>query len=814
MPKAPPPVSFEFPILGLDLSKPLSQQAAGTTPDCLNVVPFEPATGRGRGGQRPGLSLLAPFPAGPITLMMECDSIETTTDFVSGFTVTGSTIENTLTYPAVGTLTAFNSQEAGTPWLATGDTSNLGNAVYREGTSASDSSTFASAACIVENQNTGSPQGLFLGFSGYSGTINAKYVSMKRQGLTAPHFSPTYPGGYAVSATFNLNDAFNVPSVYLLAVAEGTGGVATGGLAAGVCIRNDQQHLDFVTLTGQANPVVVQSSDLVAQFNTLFPTAAGGPISAPITGNIGLVLYKQSAIAGSDYYIARVTLTVSGTPYTWYVGPGSDPSQTYAMVGAAWGGNNDSFSIAGDWNVAGGIGTVWVFFNGAFNATPTWGVGPGYARLVRQLTVAGGSVYFGSAAFQSPVNSGGGIFTSGQLITGCWGQGNGYLVDGTNTWKYTTSTNTIAAFAAAAGKGTLPAGCKIAVIWRDRLILANQAGGNEQNVFASRQGDYTDWLVAQPDAQSAWALNATGTAGHVGQPIMCFAPVNDDVALVGTTGEVYIMDGDPGAGGVLTLLSNEIGVLGQEAWDVDPKGILYFVGTGGFYRWHPAMRGYFGEKALDNLSQARVAPVFQSIDRTKVNAFVRWDRDRHGCWIFLLPRDGSQGTHYWWDERTEGFFKVQFPASMSPTFVQYLDGDTPDSRYIMLGGLDGNVRYIDYTALSDQGTAIDSHVYVGPKPLAAAFGQSIITAMEFWLGAEPAGAVNLSWQMRTGDDAITAYSGAASQSGTFTSGGRQSKQLGRSRGCYATLYLSNAVLDKGWTFEQVSVLVAPGGQNR
>lgn len=825
-------VAFEFPALGLDLSKSLAQQEAGTSPDLLNVVPFEPATGRGRGGQRAGLSLLAPFPAGPVQLMLGCDSIEVDTSYISGFTPGGSNLENNLTYPAVVAPASFatapfNAQEA-SPWAASIDNTNLGNAVFHIGTAAADSSVLSSANCTaftgtgVGNIPPGfGAQYLTLGTSRHPGDV---FMAMKRTGTSAPAGAWSYTYAASITASFG---SLATGTVYLLAVADGSGGSATGNLAAGVGLKYDGTFT-FVTLSGSAAPTVIETANLVAQFNTLFPTAPGGPLVNLVDalGNppaVGIVLYKQGAPSGSDFYICRVTVTLQGTPYTWYVGGGSDTTQPYVMVGSAWGGVEDSIVIAGDFTGAGAT-TIDVQFNGIFQAVPVWAVSPGYRRVLHQLTVSGGSVYFGSPSAQSATVNGAGIFTAGQLISGAWGQGNGYLVDGTNTWKLNAGANSIAAFTAAPGKGTLPAGCRICVIWRDRLVLANQAGGFEQNIAASRQGDYTDWLVAQPDAQSAWELNVTGTAGHVGQPIMCFAPVNDDLALIGTTGQIFIMDGDPAAGASVTLLSDEIGVLGQTAWDVAPNGVIYFVGTGGFYRWHPSMRGFLGEKALDNLSKQRVAPIFQSIDRTSVNVFVTWDRDRHGCWIFLCPRDGSQGTHYWWDERTEGFFRCQFPASMSPTYVQYLDGDTPapgqganqaaSSRVVMLGCVDGNIRVLDYTALSDQGTAIASRVVIGPKPLGSPFAQSILNAMEFWLGSEPAGAVNCAWQMQVGDDAVSSFGAAAAQSATFTTGGRQPKQLGRSRGCYATLVLSNAVLDRGWTFEQVSVTSIPGGQNR
>ena len=50
------PIDMPFPFKGLDEYRSFSEQSAGTSPDILNVMGVDPATGRLRGAQRPGLS--------------------------------------------------------------------------------------------------------------------------------------------------------------------------------------------------------------------------------------------------------------------------------------------------------------------------------------------------------------------------------------------------------------------------------------------------------------------------------------------------------------------------------------------------------------------------------------------------------------------------------------------------------------------------------------------------------------------------------------------------------------------------------------
>lgn len=50
------PVEFPFPLKGLDENWAFRRQPEGTTPECLNVRPFDSVGNRLRGGQRDGLS--------------------------------------------------------------------------------------------------------------------------------------------------------------------------------------------------------------------------------------------------------------------------------------------------------------------------------------------------------------------------------------------------------------------------------------------------------------------------------------------------------------------------------------------------------------------------------------------------------------------------------------------------------------------------------------------------------------------------------------------------------------------------------------
>lgn len=52
----PKPFILRFPVQGIDKSRTPEAQPEGTSPDLLNMRPFDVADERFRGGQRPGLT--------------------------------------------------------------------------------------------------------------------------------------------------------------------------------------------------------------------------------------------------------------------------------------------------------------------------------------------------------------------------------------------------------------------------------------------------------------------------------------------------------------------------------------------------------------------------------------------------------------------------------------------------------------------------------------------------------------------------------------------------------------------------------------
>lgn len=811
---------LQFPMGGLSTVTGFAGQPPDTTPDCLNVMPFDPGSGRGRGGQRAGVSRVqtAYAPGFPVQMLMQADLTQLTPPGLTGFQPTGSNLETTMNWNSAFGGSAFNALEAGTPWIAWGDDTKVANVIFADNTATQDSTNFALSNAQVFGTSADFLNAVFLA-CGSTVTGATRSISARREGSTAPAgaWGPTYCASLLCDVTQGWSvDPVANSRAYLVFVGDG-GGTSPGKVGAGIALR-DNQYLEFVTVADNAAPVVASTIDLVQQFNEIYPSAPGGPLTALSSAGFTFVtvtLCKQTATSGNTY-LASVSVTLDSQQYTWTVLSSFTDQTVATLTTAEQGGVQDSIVFALD--CPGTLMDGYFQLSTVQQATIGSTISTGYGRLIELVEVQGGNLYSGQLGALAESTGGNGIFNPYLIPSACYGQGQAFIVDGTNTWCLTLSTNTVAAFTAGSGLGTLPAGCRIAVMWRDRLVLCNQAG-SEQDIYASRQGVYNDWNYGQPDAQSAWALNASNIGGHVGQPVYCFAPCSDDVALIGCSSSTYKMSGDPASGGTITNLSTSVGVFGQNSWAMSPKGVVYFVGTGGFYRWHTAMSGLYGEMAFENLSDKKCPQFFQQLNRATQNVFVEWDRDKHGCWIFVCPTNFAPGKCLWFDELSESFWPMEFPAGIAPTAVEEIDADAATgvtARCVLLGGADGYLRKVDYASLTDDGTGISSYIHIGPRPLADAFHQGIIQSMEFILAGDLGAApINLAWSLQVADSPEGAYDAASMVTqGTFTTGGRQPKSLQRARGNAVDLYLSNAAAGSTWAFERAALTVMYGGMNR
>lgn len=360
-----------------------------------------------------------------------------------------------------------------------------------------------------------------------------------------------------------------------------------------------------------------------------------------------------------------------------------------------------------------------------------------------------------------------------------------------------------------------PTDCCLTCNWRGRFCLAGDAN-NPQNFYMSRAGNPTDWNYAALDAAAAVAGNLS-TAGQIGEPIMALIPYTDDIMLIGCANSLWMLEGDLADGGSIVRVSDQMGILGPNAWTVDPQGTLYFIGRGGLYSVKPIWELYQPPQLLTGDSYDQF---FQTLANGASNIQLVWDIDLKYMHVFVTPvDDATVGTHLIYDTRNGGLWPQQYPQAHGPTAsVKYAANIVSGNRSILLGGWDGYIRQWTPNQLDDDGTAISASITIGPiKPneqacvlsgMAIDFGEILNTDTESQWAVKAT--------LNSGPDAYEVTEGTPHSTITVTVplDRRQKIFRQRLRGSWFTLMLSNATDDTYFSFESATLDFIPHGRQR
>lgn len=756
------PIQFVFPLKGLDVNSGADAQPEGTSPSMSNVLPYDTAH-RARGGQRPGNSKLLTTAFGSGN---KIDGLAQATLAISPGAIEDETILSDDFTARIGTFLSddVNGNEWGTIGTVTGtDADSIEKIIY---TSSFEDEFFGTQSdAPVQDYGDGT-------------------------GVVAYDFQKG--GWWDCSQAFVDDTTFegmDEPLTYRVSCDTISSSVTKHGVYA--CWRG---------ATGNAGGTVIFYIDRAASTSKIIVLNDTGGILA----TLGTAAFTVTS--GDECNIMlQVDRTTSPPTFKSFVNGVQTISATSALTGAGVWSFRAGFIHT---RRAGGalFGNAYLMRNFLVERDVIAGKDTVGFRATKLVVAANGSIYSGPVTGPTLATGGTAAYTAGYKPSMTELSGSLYLVDGSapsaTVKKLDLSTNTVTTLAAATGKGTVPTGCRIAVTYFGALVLANKPGG-EQNVFLSRVGDPTDWLFGQTDELSAMELNGSD-AGHIGQPVLALVPWRDDVLIIGGDHSIYALNGHPAAGGRIDTISDSVGMYGQDAWAVAPDGAVYFVGSGGFYKMMPG-----GQPV--NLSKNRLGNTFTAINRKRNWVEVEYDRVNHGVWIYITPIGGGATYAVWYDERTDGFFPCAFPSDHGPTAALVYDGDSNLDCYLILGGRDGILRKMNAAKNTDDGEAIVSYVYIGPKFASGSGTDVILESLKPTLATNT---TQLQYSIRTGDDAQTALTNDESFSGTWTSGGRLQDVRKRARGCCYFLLLFNTELNTTWGMESITGQIVQGGALR
>ncbi len=454
-------------------------------------------------------------------------------------------------------------------------------------------------------------------------------------------------------------------------------------------------------------------------------------------------------------------------------------------------------------------------------------------RVVTLVAVSQGNVYWALAGDQSwsiPVNATTPLATPPLIFSGIIRSAVSnqivYFADGTNWVQFSPTANTVTTWAPGTQDllgnpitSVLPvdsAGNKprLIVNWRNRICLAGLLN-DPQTIFMSAQGDpYNfDYSPESTTPTQAVALDASAPAGYVGDVVTCLIPYTNDVMYAGGDHSLYMINGDPMAGGHIDLVSSSIGVAFGTPWCMDPYGAIYFVSNKtGIYTVMPGQQP-------QRISQ-QIEALLANIDTGLTTITMLWNDRFQGVHVFMTPTGQSTSLaitaanvpqqpvmHLFYELRTGAWWQDRFEnPDHNPLCCVTFDGNAPGDRVALIGSWDGFVRAIDPFATSDDGYPIDSSVVLGPI-LTPDMDDMLVHELQAVLG-ELSGQVD--YKIFVGRTAEEALGNEPVDSGTWVAGRNPVDYVRRSgHAIYLELSAANS-----WSMEQVRVRISGLGKVR
>ncbi len=431
-------------------------------------------------------------------------------------------------------------------------------------------------------------------------------------------------------------------------------------------------------------------------------------------------------------------------------------------------------------------------------------------RKVMLVAVSQGTVYFlraGETSWNTPTNNTGetpALNITG-LVRGAAYADKLYFVDGTNYCYFDGTTETVETWVASAGDLPVDSDnntARLICLWRGRIILSGVLL-NPNQLFAAKVGDPTNFDYAPPTpvpADSAWS-SSTGPQGNLGDVINGLVPYTDNLLVIGMDARMAIFRGDPMAGGSIDNVTTTIGMAWGEAWCMDPTGIVYFFSNRtGVFRFIPGQIPQRMSTPIDSL--------LLTINTGEYGILLQWE-DRPKIlhiWITLLAEQFDT-VHYEWESQANAWWqRVHGNTAHNPLACVNFDGNDADDRVSLIGGWDGYVRALSFTATDDDGTAIDSEVWIGS--FLTKYNDSVLVKEVQGVLAQNSG--DVQYAIYVADTAEEALDSTPATTGTWADG-RNYNDMVRRAGYGAYVQITSAVR---WAMESIRAVLDIQGTTR
>lgn len=373
--------------------------------------------------------------------------------------------------------------------------------------------------------------------------------------------------------------------------------------------------------------------------------------------------------------------------------------------------------------------------------------------------------------------------------------------------------------------GSMPAKAYLGCLYRGRCVLSGNPNYPHQ-WYMSRQADPWDWDYTKNDAQAPVA-GGNSDAGEIGDIVRAMIPYKDDYLLFGCANSLWVLRGDPCAGGSLDEISLTTGMFGATSWCWDDKDNLYFLGSDGIYIIPPG----FGPP--QNISRGILPKLLEDwdLDPSLHRVTMAFDPHRNGILICRTVLADGTNLNYWYDLTTQGFFPESYPATCGVYSALFYTANDDAYRGLILGTKEGYIRKFSDSKKNDDTTAIDSYATLPIQELDPDGDKEVkLNSLTVTLaGGAEGGAFGdtdeVTCSIYPGADAETVLEdikdGATAQVtktwatvATVNPTGRQNRIREKVRGRYIGIKFSNDDADETWAIEKVVGELKPAGRKK
>ena len=340
--------------------------------------------------------------------------------------------------------------------------------------------------------------------------------------------------------------------------------------------------------------------------------------------------------------------------------------------------------------------------------------------------------------------------------------------------------------------GSVPTNCPLIARWHGRLVLAST-----HLWYMCALNDPTNWQYGRPTATTAVA-SQNSEAGNLGEPIRALCPASDDLLLFGCENSVWALHGDPAWHGRLQQLSENVGVLDKFAWCFGPASEMYFLSKDGLYVVPPG-----GNSRPEPLSREKIPDELLSIDTAEYEVNLGWCQAEHGVYITVTSYERGSGYFFFYAPESGTFWQDEFSLDHQP--FRLFDYKPIYGKYaaLIFGCRDGYLRKIDLNTSTDDGTAIDSYIDIGPIIIAGDGNDGLVRDLDGYLAYDSG---DVTWSIYVDETAEGVFGKSAFTSGTWSGGGLQYREHPRARGQAMLLRLGSSGY-QGWSIEKVVAIV-------